>query len=276
MSHLTLLLSVLLQAAPRLHLTPTSARPGDVLFVEVSGTSELPEGTLGKRPLAFYPHGLEHYEALAPLPLELAAGPLVLDVKAMAGRKAMDLSATVDVTAGGFPAKELTVAGKFIEPPPEVRKQMAADREAFAKAFAQPLEPRVFRTGFAWPRPPVFNAHFGDQRLFNGHRESQHYGSDLAGKVGDPVVASNDGTVVMARPCYSSGNTVLLHHGAHAYTVYFHLSRIDVKLGERVKRGTPLGRVGKTGRVTGPHLHFGMKVDGLYVDPESMLRLTFP
>ncbi|MGQ0507248.1 MAG: M23 family metallopeptidase, partial [Myxococcaceae bacterium] len=87
--------------------------------------------------------------------------------------------------------------------------------------------------------------------------------------------ASNDGTVVMARDCYSSGRTVILHHGAGLYTAYFHMSRMMVEVNQAVKKGTKLGLVGKTGRVTGPHLHWGVKVDGNYTDGEQLLRLNF-
>ena len=95
------------------------------------------------------------------------------------------------------------------------------------------------------------------------------------GRIGDLVVAANDGVVTLARDCYSSGNTILIHHGAELYSAYFHLSHMDVKPGANVHRGQKIGEVGKTGRVTGPHLHFGVKLAGHYVDPESLLRLDF-
>jgi murein DD-endopeptidase MepM/ murein hydrolase activator NlpD len=79
----------------------------------------------------------------------------------------------------------------------------------------------------------------------------------------------------MARDCFGSGNTVLVHHGLQLYSAYFHLSKMEVKVGQKVRRGQLLGLVGKTGRVTGPHLHFGIKHDGRWVDPESVLRLDF-
>jgi len=93
--------------------------------------------------------------------------------------------------------------------------------------------------------------------------------------VGDPVSAANDGTVVLARSCYASGNTVVIHHGGGLFTAYFHLSKIQVTSGKKVARGDRIGLVGKTGRVTGPHLHWAAKVRDLYVNPESLLRLRF-
>ncbi len=119
----------------------------------------------------------------------------------------------------------------------------------------------------------MITAPFGDRRTFNGNTQSQHYGIDLDGKTGAPIVAANDGTVVLIRDCYTSGNTVIVHHGAGLYSLYFHLSKFLVKEGAKVKRGQRLGLVGRTGRVTGPHLHWSMKVGDLYVDPASILRL---
>jgi murein DD-endopeptidase MepM/ murein hydrolase activator NlpD len=100
-----------------------------------------------------------------------------------------------------------------------------------------------------------------------------HYGLDLPSPAGTPVVAGAGGEVVLARDCYMSGKTVLLAHGAGVFSASFHLSRIDVKLGEAVGPGQLIGRVGTTGRSTGPHLHWGVKVDGLWVDPRSAQRL---
>jgi murein DD-endopeptidase MepM/ murein hydrolase activator NlpD len=110
--------------------------------------------------------------------------------------------------------------------------------------------------------------------MFNGKKQSQHYGTDLAGAVGAPVEATNDGLVVLARDCFASGKSIAVAHGGGLFSVYFHLSAIDVRPGDRVRRGQAIGKVGQTGRVTGPHLHFGMKVGDLYVDPESVYRLA--
>ena len=128
---------------------------------------------------------------------------------------------------------------------------------------------------FAWPRQDRITAPYGDLRTYNGKKQSQHFGNDIGGDSGTPVSAANAGTVVMTRDNFASGNTVLVHHGAGLYTAYFHLSAMEVKEGERVERGQLLGKVGNTGRVTGPHLHWGVKVDDLWVDGQTLLKLDF-
>jgi murein DD-endopeptidase MepM/ murein hydrolase activator NlpD len=152
---------------------------------------------------------------------------------------------------------------------------MEADKAAFARAFARPFEPPLFRAGFDWPRRDRTGGRFGDQRTLNGEKASVHYGIDVSGPRGAPVNAAEDGLVALARSAYMSGNTLVLWHGAGVFTVYFHLDRFRVREGERVRRGQLVGDVGATGRATGPHLHWGVKVDGLYVDPESVMAIDF-
>ena len=259
------------RADPSLSLQPERARPGDALLVTVREVAEAPAGTLGDRPLLFYP--IEGgFRALAALPVETAPGPMEVAVSV---NGAPELRATLAVEEPHWAEAELAVAPRFIEPPPAARRRMKEDQAAFNKAFAEPFGPPLFRAPFAWPLEAEVTGRFGDKRLFNGKKQSQHYGDDLSGAEGAPVAAANDGKVVLVRDCYASGRSVVLSHGAGLFTVYFHLSRVAVKAGAEVRRGQRIGLVGRTGRATGPHLHWGTKVGNLYVDPESILRLPF-
>ncbi|WP_223634573.1 M23 family metallopeptidase [Corallococcus sp. EGB] len=259
---------------PRLSLQPTHPKPGDPVLVTVSGASALPTGTLAGRPLRFFAWN-NGYAALTSLPVEQAEGTVPVDITAPGRGLPVLLSGVLTVGAPGFRERELKVANKYVSPPKAVKARMEADRKAFAAAFAQPFQAPVFTRNFAWPREATVTAPFGDRRSFNGKLQTQHFGVDLDGATGSPVVAANDGTVVMARDNYASGNTVLLHHGAGLYTAYFHLSRVDVKVGAKVKQGEALGLVGSTGRVTGPHLHWGVKADDRWVDGQTLLKLDF-
>ncbi|RKH19529.1 M23 family metallopeptidase [Corallococcus praedator] len=259
---------------PLLSLQPSSAKPGDPVVVTVRGAAGLPTGTLGGRPLRFFAWREGHL-ALTSLPVELPPGTQVVDVMAPGKGLPVALSGALEVLAPGYRERELRVASKYVSPPKAVKARMEADRKAFAAAFAQPFREPLFGQNFAWPRQDVVTAPFGDRRSFNGKLQSQHFGVDLDGDPGAPVVAANDGTVVMARDNYASGNTVLVHHGAGLFTAYFHLSRIDVKDGAQVKQGDGLGLVGSTGRVTGPHLHWGVKADDRWVDGQTLLKLDF-
>ncbi len=265
------LLLALASAAPlEVALAPTAARPGDAVLVRVTGAGETaPRGTLAGRALAFWHAGPE-WRALAPLAVEVAPGTAAVVVEAAGARVEVPLA----VVDPAFRATTLTVAPRFVEPPPSARARIAADRKAFARAWEQPFGPPLF-DGFAPPRDMSTSGRFGDQRILNGHKESAHYGVDLRGPRGSPVHASADGRVALARDAYMSGKTVVLWHGAGVFTVYFHMDRLDVRTGDRVVKGQRLGLLGSTGRSTGPHLHWGAKVGGLYVDPVSLLDIDF-
>ncbi len=260
----------LLLAPPVVEVAPPAARPGDAVLVRVTGVPAAPRGTAAGRALHFWRHG-EEWRALAALPTELSPGTIRVSVQS-AGATA---EAELEVVEPGFSVRTLSVAGKYVQPPAKVRKRIAADRKAFARAFARPLVPPLFEDRFDWPLQAPTSGRFGDQRTFNGKRSSVHYGLDVVGPVGTPIAAANDGEVVLVRDAYMSGGTVVLWHGAGLFTAYFHLSRMDVKEGQRLRRGEVLGALGATGRVTGPHLHWGVKVDGFYVDPESILAIDF-
>ncbi|MCK8496469.1 M23 family metallopeptidase [Myxococcus fulvus] len=264
------------QPLPLLSLQPGSARPGDPVIVTVRGMAGMPTGTLAGRPLRFFAWG-DGFLAVTGLPVELTPGaaPVRVVGPGSAEGAPLELTGTLDIVEPGYPSRELKVSGKYVAPPASVKARMAADRRAFAAAFSQPFSAPHFAQNFAWPRQDRITAPFGDRRTFNGKLSSQHFGVDIDGDPGAPVLASNEGTVVMARDNYSAGKTVLVHHGGDLFTAYFHLSRIQVKQGDKLQQGQQLGLVGSTGRVTGPHLHWGVKVDGIWVDGESLLRLDF-
>lgn len=257
------------------HLQPGVARPGDAVLVTVLGVARAPSGTLGSQPLDFLPAG-DGFQALVALSVEASIGarPFSIELLPLDGAETT-IAGTLEVVDPKWPKRELTVSKKFTSPSKADQLRSARDQKAFDEAFDVDLEPWLFGGNFQWPRPPEVTAPFGDLRLMNGKKKSQHFGMDLDGNTGDPIWAANDGEVALVRDCFGSGNTVLVHHGGRLFTAYFHLSKFEVKQGDRVKAGQVLGRVGKTGRVTGPHLHFGVKVDGRWVDPQGVLALDF-
>jgi murein DD-endopeptidase MepM/ murein hydrolase activator NlpD len=258
------------RAEPAIELAPPQVRPGDAFLVTVHG-ADAPRGEAAGRELAFFP-AAGGWRAVAALPVEAEPGPLPVTLEAGGAR----LEVSLDVLPGDFPEKQLRVSERFIRrPPPKVRRRIQADRRAFQRAFAQEPSPPLFAGRFAWPREDMVNAGFGERRTFNGKKESRHYGLDIGGDLGAPVAAAQAGRVALVRDCWASGLSIVVWHGAGLYSTYFHLSRARVKAGDAVARGQVIGLVGRSGRVTGPHLHWGVKVGALYVDPESVLRLPF-
>ena len=176
------------------------------------------------------------------------------------------------IVAGDFRVQKLSVDPRYVEVPKEELERVKADQVRVAEAYNRGSAVRLF-TSFAPPLKAPSNGTFGARRVYNGKTKSLHAGLDLAAAEGTPVAAAGDGRVVLAGDLYFSGGSVLLDHGAGLFTQYFHLSRIDVKEGDEVAKGTRLGASGHTGRVTGPHLHWGAKLHAARVNPEDLLAL---
>jgi murein DD-endopeptidase MepM/ murein hydrolase activator NlpD len=180
----------------------------------------------------------------------------------------------VTVKAHKFPTTELKVEDRYVELSPEDAARSAHEAQETDAIYAT-LTPECY-----WSKPFVAPIHgakdgrnFGHRRVFNGQPRAPHSGADLRADVGTPVYASNRGRVVLAKDLFYSGNAVIVDHGLGVYTMYLHLSKIDVAPGAIVERGQRLGLAGATGRVTGPHLHWGVRIVDARVDPFSLLKL---
>ncbi len=254
---------------------PEEVAPGGVFVLDLTGPVQAASARVAGRAAAFYDAGPGWLRAFAGVPVDTPPGAFAVEVDvetAEGGHE--ELTAVLTVGAVSVPESQLTVASRFVKPSPPARARMRADGVAFEKAYELPFGPPLFTDTFVNPREGAeVNAPFGQKRMFNGRLQSRHWGMDLDGKVGDPVAAANDGVVRMARDCYTSGNSVLVAHGAGVFTAYFHLDKMRVRAGDRVKRGQIVGLVGKTGRVTGPHLHLAAKVMGRLADPESLFGI---
>jgi murein DD-endopeptidase MepM/ murein hydrolase activator NlpD len=177
------------------------------------------------------------------------------------------------VVAKDFPVKKLWVNAKYVTPPPEVLTRIREESELLNEIYGI-FTPRWLGEGpFIVPSAGEVVPNFGERRIFNNQPRSPHSGVDISSPLGDPVVASNSGRVVLVSPLYYAGNTVILDHGLGVFTLYLHLSKFRVKRGDAVEKGAIIGEIGATGRVTGPHLHWGVKIRGNRIDPFSLLYL---
>ncbi len=177
------------------------------------------------------------------------------------------------VRSGRFPEQRLTVDPAYVEPPPSELERIQEDKEKVARVWAASGASRLWDGPFRLPVAAPLRENFGARRLFNGKPRSRHGGVDLAAVSGAPVTAPAEAVVALADELYFSGGTVILDHGGGLFTTYFHLSRIDVKAGDRVGAGDRLGAVGATGRATGPHLHWGARLNRARVNPLDLLKL---
>ncbi|BCD67323.1 M23 family metallopeptidase [Nitratiruptor sp. YY09-18] len=173
----------------------------------------------------------------------------------------------LNITPKNYPKERLHVAKSKVSPPQSVLKRIRKEF-AEAKRIYSTVTPKSYvQNSFVLPINAAITDPFGVARLFNGKLKSYHSGTDFRAAMGTPIKAINDGKVVLAKKRYYAGGSIILDHGKGIYSCYYHLSKFLVKPGEFVKRGQIIGLSGKSGRVTGPHLHLTIKIKGITVDP---------
>ena len=187
--------------------------------------------------------------------------------------KTLKSQKTIRVVAKKFPTRTLTMEEKFVTPPQEVLARIDKERVEVNKIFAASTPVKFWTGPFKAPVPGNVISVFGKRNVYNGKPRDPHTGIDFRGATGTPIRAPNSGRVVLAQNLYYSGNTVILDHGLGLYSYLGHMSAISVTVGDEVESGHIVGKVGATGRVTGPHLHWTVRMNTARVDPLSLIRI---
>ncbi len=268
-------------AQDSIQLTPALLTNGAPCLITVALHSEASSVT-GKwqgHPVAFFSNA-DHrtWFALAGIDVEVTPGtyPLAIDATFQDGTH-RTLHQDVSVSEASYEKVPLSVPDKFVEPNAAALKTIAADKLVKDKAFADSASKPEWTGNFL---PPLHLApqsdSFGNQRIFNGKLASVHRGLDYRAKPSTPVAAINSGRVVLAQPLYYEGGCVVVDHGLGLMSVYMHLSKIEVAVGQKVRRGQIVALSGATGRATGPHLHLGVRWEGSYLDPAKLFKISVP
>jgi murein DD-endopeptidase MepM/ murein hydrolase activator NlpD len=179
----------------------------------------------------------------------------------------------VTVTGHAYPSSTITVPQRFVAPPKEI--QMQIDEEVMIKqrVFKSSPPERLWQGPFVAPAKTRYTSSFGSRRVYNGKTRSVHQGLDYSAPMGTQVTAANSGRVAIARDFYFEGGFIVIDHGESIFTLYMHLSEFLVKEGAAIDKGMPIAKSGASGRVTGPHLHFGVQWQGAYLEPSTLLGL---
>ncbi|HJU88653.1 MAG TPA: M23 family metallopeptidase [Gemmatimonadaceae bacterium] len=233
------------------------------------------EATLAGEPLHFTRERDGVYRALAGVPIDAPDTLHSTVVVQRNGTAAETLAVALPVTRASYPVERLTVAPEFGREPDSLLNARLEEesRRAMAVSANSHQTARLWKAPLARPRPGRVTSGYGRGREYNGVVQSRHMGTDFAGASGTPVRAIARGVVALVDTFYLGGRVLYVDHGAGLVTAYLHLSRAVAAVGDTVERGEVIGRVGATGRVTGPHLHMVARYGKTTLDPMSLLRL---
>lgn len=248
-------------------LPRTSPVPGGVVIVDVGDAAQpAPRVQWEDRRVLTVIEGGRH-KALVGIALATKPGSYNLTVTDAAGSRAI----TVKIGDKTYTEQKLKVPQSQVDLSPEDNARVEAEQKRMRTAFDAFTEGTPATFLLAQPVKGPRSSSFGLRRVFNGQSRNPHSGMDIAAATGTAIVAPASGTVVDVGSYFFNGNNVIIDHGSGFITMYCHLSAFGVKIGDKVTTGQTIGKVGATGRVTGPHLHFGVMLNGVWVDPALFL-----
>ncbi|UCD76957.1 MAG: M23 family metallopeptidase [Desulfobacterales bacterium] len=207
------------------------------------------------------------YFALIGIPYRTKTGPqkLTLNYFDATGKKSRLIP--FQVVAGKYKTDVLKVDSRRVNPNNEDRQRASREHQEVRHVYASGVKERLWDGSFQLPVENEISSRFGNRRVFNGQLKSYHNGLDFRSPKGTPVYATNSGVVRLAKNLFYSGNAVIIDHGTEIFTIYAHLSKIETAAGRRIEKGQLIGLSGATGRVSGPHLHWGVKLNAVAVSP---------
>jgi murein DD-endopeptidase MepM/ murein hydrolase activator NlpD len=252
-------------------ISPSEIKPGDAFVIKINGTntSHLPAASLKGRRFYSSRCGESCFSAIGTVGIRTKPGSYT--IKLRVGNKTKNLQ--LIVTQNSFTTIKFTLPDKQVFLSKKDLKMVKKENKRLKQIF-QKVSQSYYEGSFILPLENDISTLFGTKRILNEKWISIHKGVDVTGKDGEEVKASNNGRVALAEELFFGGNTVILDHGLGIYTIYMHLSNFNVNVGEMVSKSDIIGFVGSSGRSTGPHLHFGVKVMNMSANPVSLIELN--
>ena len=231
---------------------------------------------LNKDTIPLYRHPLRPdnaYFGLIAIAMQAKLGPgrVTMEWEDTSGARKQTIP--IRIIAGNYRTDKLTVDPKKVDLSEMDLARVNREKKEIRRIYAAGSLDKLWQGRFQLPIQSAMTSAFGNKRMFNAQLRSFHNGVDFRAPVGKPIYAANAGVVKLAKRLFFSGNIIIVDHGTGIFSNYAHLSRVDVEPGQHIEKGQPLGLSGATGRVSGPHLHWGLKVNGIYVDPLQFVDL---
>lgn len=254
-----------------------SLQPGEVVLIRAEGavTFASMQGRAFEKTFLLYPSGDGRvWQGLIGIDLETPPGIYPVSLKgASESGSSVEARYELQVVGKDFPTRRLTVEERFVNPPQEESERIRQESQRVGEIFATINPRKIWERSFLSPVPGAATSGFGKRSILNGQPRSPHSGTDFDADEGTPVKSPNSGKAVLVSNLYFSGNTIIVDHGQGLYSYFAHLSRFAVAEGDLVSPGEEIGYVGATGRVTGPHLHWSVRLNGSRIDPLSLIAV---
>jgi murein DD-endopeptidase MepM/ murein hydrolase activator NlpD len=266
-------------AAARLSATEVANGRVTVLEINLGDLGSNAAGLkarFGQNTIGLFQHPVKPagiYCGLVGIPLSTAPQKATIELEWTDSGGRQVASVPVSIVDGKYKSETLSVEPRHVKLSKENLERVGREKKEIRRIYSSSSDTRLWYGTFNKPLDAEPTSVFGTRRLFNGQHRSSHRGTDLRAAIGTPVHSSNSGVVRLAQNLFYSGNIVIVDHGKGIFTNYAHLSKIQAIAGQQIARGHQIGLSGASGRVSGPHLHWGVRVNGVYVDPLQFLTV---
>ncbi len=263
------------EIASALDATETiKVKQGGIVLLSITpvpGTESLRGGFKGKT-IPFFQVGDGSYSMLLGIDMLQKVGPQPFVVRWRQNGKNLSRNYKIEIVEAAFGIQRLTLPKGKVDLDSPTLIRVKKEKKQMLAAFKNSLPEKLWQGNFIAPVSGLPQGTFGRKRFINGQPRRPHTGEDISSPEGEAILATNGGRVVLVGDYFFNGQSIVIDHGYGLFSMYFHLSEMSVVEGQRLKRGQIIGKVGKTGRVTGPHLHWGMRLNGAKIDPFSLVK----
>lgn len=262
----------LLRAEP-----PVRVKQGQMVHLSVTTETDVDKviGHFRGQPIPFFKNDKGTFTTLIGIDMDQEIGALPFVVAWKSSKKDIRREYSIVTLPASFAIQELTLPKGKVDLDPPTLVRVRREQKLMKNAFSENHTEKLWKGKFIVPVEGKKQGTFGRRRILNGQPRRSHTGEDISAPEGAIVSATNSGQVVLVGDYFFNGRSVVIDHGLGLFSMYFHLLDIAVAEGERIEKGDTIGRVGQSGRVTGPHLHWGMRLNGARIDPFALTKMQF-